>query len=258
MNHQPLNFSQTALNKTSELLAKYQQQCNLYQANLGVNPKDLLPILHNEEDNLAAKRFCSGLEKKSASSSTTQQHQMTLQQQKDIKRIDKIVENLRGSGSGGVNKQLNHENNTNSPIASHLQNQLSPLTVKTSMESYTSNPSPLLTPKSAIFSSPTTSESTVQMQSQLGYNISAEDQLKLQQHLDKYAASCARTMEVANENLKNEASRMMSNEKLSTPQSPQAKAPSNSKLYATCFICHKQLSNQYNLRVHLETHQNVR
>lgn len=34
--------------------------------------------------------------------------------------------------------------------------------------------------------------------------------------------------------------------------------PSNSKLYATCFICHKQLSNQYNLRVHLETHQNVR
>lgn len=32
----------------------------------------------------------------------------------------------------------------------------------------------------------------------------------------------------------------------------------NSKLFATCFICHKQLSNQYNLRVHLETHQNVR
>lgn len=32
----------------------------------------------------------------------------------------------------------------------------------------------------------------------------------------------------------------------------------NSKLYAKCFICHKQLSNQYNLRVHLETHQNVR
>lgn len=39
---------------------------------------------------------------------------------------------------------------------------------------------------------------------------------------------------------------------VSTPKS------ANSKLYATCFICHKQLSNQYNLRVHLETHQNVR
>ncbi|XP_058826128.1 protein tramtrack, beta isoform [Topomyia yanbarensis] len=30
------------------------------------------------------------------------------------------------------------------------------------------------------------------------------------------------------------------------------------KLFATCSICNKQLSNQYNLRVHLETHQNVR
>lgn len=45
-----------------------------------------------------------------------------------------------------------------------------------------------------------------------------------------------------------------------TPTAPCALNPkqSNSKLYATCFICHKQLSNQYNLRVHLETHQNVR
>lgn len=34
-------------------------------------------------------------------------------------------------------------------------------------------------------------------------------------------------------------------------------APSQSKVYATCYVCGKQLSNQYNLRVHLETHQNV-
>ncbi|EDS38394.1 conserved hypothetical protein [Culex quinquefasciatus] len=39
-------------------------------------------------------------------------------------------------------------------------------------------------------------------------------------------------------------------------QQQQQKPPT--KLYATCFICNKQLSNQYNLRVHLETHQNVR
>ncbi|KAK3908484.1 Protein bric-a-brac 2 [Frankliniella fusca] len=31
----------------------------------------------------------------------------------------------------------------------------------------------------------------------------------------------------------------------------------HTKLYATCFVCGKQLSNQYNLRVHMETHQNV-
>lgn len=30
-----------------------------------------------------------------------------------------------------------------------------------------------------------------------------------------------------------------------------------SKLFATCFVCGKQLSNQYNLRVHMETHQNA-
>lgn len=38
---------------------------------------------------------------------------------------------------------------------------------------------------------------------------------------------------------------------------PPAKIP-NSKLFAKCFICSKLLSNQYNLRVHLETHQNMR
>lgn len=32
---------------------------------------------------------------------------------------------------------------------------------------------------------------------------------------------------------------------------------SSSKLFATCAICGKQLSNQYNLRVHMETHQNM-
>lgn len=39
---------------------------------------------------------------------------------------------------------------------------------------------------------------------------------------------------------------------------PAMPKPSNPKLYATCFICNKKLSNQYNLRVHLETHQNMR
>jgi hypothetical protein len=42
-----------------------------------------------------------------------------------------------------------------------------------------------------------------------------------------------------------------------TTGAPPAKIP-NSKLFAKCFICSKLLSNQYNLRVHLETHQNMR
>ncbi|KAM7358686.1 uncharacterized protein ACRADG_003567 isoform 2-T3 [Cochliomyia hominivorax] len=263
MHHQPLNFSQTALNKTSELLAKYQQQCNLYQANLGLANKDLIPsLMHapvaaNEDESQLSKRFCSGLEKKPSAVSTQQMpaaQQMSLQQQKDIKRIDKIVENLRGQGAS-----TKHENTATS-LTSHLHSPLTPLSIKTSMENYSPNSSNLLATKPSLFNSPTSSEGSNQLHSQLPFNITPEDQLKLQQHLDKYAQSCARSMEAANENLKNEAARLMSNEKLTAaPQSPQTpKAPSNSKLYATCFICHKQLSNQYNLRVHLETHQNVR
>lgn len=42
-----------------------------------------------------------------------------------------------------------------------------------------------------------------------------------------------------------------------TNSGPPTKIP-NSKLFAKCFICSKLLSNQYNLRVHLETHQNMR
>lgn len=39
--------------------------------------------------------------------------------------------------------------------------------------------------------------------------------------------------------------------------SPSTPSTSTGKLFATCLVCGKQLSNQYNLRVHMETHQNV-
>lgn len=263
--HQPLNFSQTALNKTSELLAKYQQQCNLYQANLGITNKDLMPsLLNSEEEAQLAKRLCTGLDKKPLiSQPQLPPNQMSVQQQKDIKRIDKIVENLRTAGVNSVgdcaNKpEKNQDLTRSSPLSTHLHSPLTPLSIKTSMDNYSSNTSPLITTKSQLFTQPSSTETSAPLHSQLAYSISPEDQLKLQQHLDKYAQSCARSMEAANENIKNEAARIMSSEKLNTTPSTQTKSPSNSKLYATCFICHKQLSNQYNLRVHLETHQNVR
>jgi hypothetical protein len=49
----------------------------------------------------------------------------------------------------------------------------------------------------------------------------------------------------------------MQNSAVANNANTPAKIP-NSKLFAKCFICSKLLSNQYNLRVHLETHQNVR
>jgi len=43
----------------------------------------------------------------------------------------------------------------------------------------------------------------------------------------------------------------------SCPSTPHTASTSSGKLFATCLVCGKQLSNQYNLRVHMETHQNV-
>jgi len=43
----------------------------------------------------------------------------------------------------------------------------------------------------------------------------------------------------------------------SSPSTPHTASTTTGKLFATCLVCGKQLSNQYNLRVHMETHQNV-
>ncbi|XP_037879807.1 broad-complex core protein isoforms 1/2/3/4/5 [Glossina fuscipes] len=217
---QPLNFSQTALNKTTEFLAKYQQQCNLYQGALGMaNADNYSKVIANEETP-PVKRFCSG-DKKSQNEQSTPQ--------KDIKRIDKIVESLRG-GCGKSNSQEGTQNQ------GHMPAPLAPLSIKTGLDSYNSTTSPLMIAKQTpLFSMANTSQSPTSPHGHLNLNF----------------------------NMANEDGLKCDAEKISTPPSPHATAPNgkpmaNSKLYATCFICHKQLSNQYNLRVHLETHQNVR
>uniref|UniRef100_A0A1B0FBG5 BTB domain-containing protein n=1 Tax=Glossina morsitans morsitans TaxID=37546 RepID=A0A1B0FBG5_GLOMM len=217
---QPLNFSQTALNKTTEFLAKYQQQCNLYQGALGMaNADNYSKVIANEETP-PVKRFCSG-DKKSQNEQSTPQ--------KDIKRIDKIVESLRG-GCGKSNSQESTQNQ------GHMPAPLAPLSIKTGLDSYNSTTSPLMIAKQTpLFSMANTSQSPSSPHGHLNLNF----------------------------NMANEDGLKCDAEKVSTPPSPHTTAPNgkpmaNSKLYATCFICHKQLSNQYNLRVHLETHQNVR
>jgi len=94
--------------------------------------------------------------------------------------------------------------------------------------------------------------------------ISAEDHAKLQLHIEQYqreaaAAAAAAAGGMALVSAKSEPNLLsLSADRDKSLAAAPIKPPSNSKLYATCFICHKQLSNQYNLRVHLETHQNVR
>ncbi|KAH8371952.1 hypothetical protein KR093_009435 [Drosophila rubida] len=254
---QPLNFSQTALNKTTELLAKYQQQCQLYQNSL------------EDEDCYGAKR----LKNNSSAASQQQSNSAAQQPTKDVKRIDKIVENLRTTGNNKSPIECGAPSSivATSPVAlapqtmSHFSPQLP---VVKSSPSY-SNPlsagqlySSAKLPSYAAAATPTTAQ---QASHQVGTHhantpyITPEDHAKLQQHIEQYAA-CQREAAAAAAagqmvSAKSEPNLLsLTAEKLPTPSKP----PSNSKLYATCFICHKQLSNQYNLRVHLETHQNVR
>ncbi|KAM8708288.1 hypothetical protein ACLKA7_015285 [Drosophila subpalustris] len=254
---QPLNFSQTALNKTTELLAKYQQQCQLYQNSL------------EDEDCYGAKRMKTGSGNQSNNISTAQSP-------KDVKRIDKIVENLRTTNSSKSPIECGAPNSivASSSVALAPQNMshFSPqLPVVKSSPSY-SNPlsagqlySSAKLPSYSAAATPTTAQ---QASHQVAHHastsyITPEDHAKLQQHIEQYAA-CQREAAAAAAaaaaagqmvSAKSEPNLLsLSAEKMPTPNKP----PSNSKLYATCFICHKQLSNQYNLRVHLETHQNVR
>ncbi|XP_062128027.1 B-cell CLL/lymphoma 6 member B protein [Drosophila sulfurigaster albostrigata] len=257
---QPLNFSQTALNKTTELLAKYQQQCQLYQNSL------------EDEDCYGAKR----LKNTSNSNAGNQQSgNLTAQQPpKDVKRIDKIVENLRTTSNNKSPIECGAPNSmvATSPVAlapqsmSHFSPQLP--VVKSSPSSY-SNPmsagqlySSAKLPSYSAAATPTTAQQASHQVATHHANtpyISPEDHAKLQQHIEQYAA-CQREAAAAAAagqmvSAKSEPNLLsLTAEKLPTASKP----PSNSKLYATCFICHKQLSNQYNLRVHLETHQNVR
>lgn len=349
---QPLNFSQTALNKTNELLVKYQQQCNsLYQDAMSLSAKEISPTFATEDYAQtgqvfagaideggvgygAAKRFCLGEKQRTLTLPAAQppmthlhyQHQQphtpspqahiphTLthiqtnsQQQKDIKRIDKIVENLRKTPTVGESGLLaapcapqSIQQQRQSPQQQlqslHGQLQTPSLSVKTSLGSnFTSTlQSPHLQQSgSKSHWSLSATPSCGPTQSQLPQHhqqhshkmpyLSAEEQVaKLQQQIDQFA-SCSRGVATTaisatggsssepKTNLQSETNLLATlTEKPPTGSahaasmsnapntSPQQKPPSNSKLYATCFICHKQLSNQYNLRVHLETHQNVR
>lgn len=252
---QPLNFSQNALSKTTELLAKYQQQCSLYQGALGglnVN-KDFA----NEEmdkygcanDLYGSKRFCKSVGSFGNECSETAVKEKRKAKTPDIQQRKTPV--FESSPLAG----------TNELTASFSASNLMPA-------------------KGSLFcgsSSSTNAAATSPQKTAVDF-ISASDHAKIQQHIEQYTASCnqraAATAAADNSqrstpnSLKHESNLLNSN--ASEPISPlllnnsapaasaPVKPPSNSKLYATCFICHKQLSNQYNLRVHLETHQNVR
>ncbi|XP_052844143.1 LOW QUALITY PROTEIN: zinc finger and BTB domain-containing protein 3 [Drosophila gunungcola] len=265
---QPLNFSQTALNKTSELLAKYQQQCQLYQSGMQEE--------HLDTDCFGSKRLKGD------------------SPPKELRRLEKSL------AKGPKTSSTANSNSSKSPQECSMPNPIvatSPVTlappamahfspqlpvVKCSSASY---PSPigqgtgqLYSSKPAMYSAaatPTSAQQAAQMHHHHHHTspaagvatpyISAEDHAKLQLHIEQYqreaaaAAAAAAAGGMALVSAKSEPNLLsLSADRDKSLATAPLKPPSNSKLYATCFICHKQLSNQYNLRVHLETHQNVR
>lgn len=192
---QPLNFSQSALNKTSEILTRYYQHCNILQQSANEEQDN------SSTDKIFNKDILSGEAK----------------YVKDVKKIDKIAENLRCTNSNGLFRDTTAPVNTISSSPSLL------ISNKSSCHSV---PSHLLM-KNKVISKTTQDE---------------KDDLANAHSLPNFNQS---------ENL--EASKFLIEKTINSQQKP-----TSSKLYATCFICHKQLSNQYNLRVHLETHQNIR
>ncbi|XP_055902231.1 broad-complex core protein isoforms 1/2/3/4/5 [Eupeodes corollae] len=240
---QPLNFSQSALNKTSEFLAKYQQQCGMYRSAVketdNFNPSGHQSV---NDDSGYNKRTNSG-EKKT----------------KDVKRIDKIVENLRCAS-----QSLKIPDTTAAQVARSY-----PDIVARSPSSPLAQAAPSFpTTKSMTNFSAALGTSNI---SNSPMATSSSSSVKDEQEKSSLASSSSEQGGNSTPNSSTTPNSLcppasaggggggtqpegMIDKPASSPQSKI----SNSKLYATCFICHKQLSNQYNLRVHLETHQNVR
>lgn len=209
----PLNFSQSALNRSADFFARYQNQCRSNQ--LEQKPVDNF----NFDENGNSKHFLNIEGKVKRTKIAT-----------DMRKIDQIAESLR-CASTTIAKSL--------PIADQ---QYYDKTV-TTPGSHNSTPSPLMKipPSSpyANFSHRFNSPSSIN-----------ED---IKPHIKSLSPSPTGSAVGQNNLLHTDSDKILP----SPTGLPSPKAP-NSKLYATCFICHKQLSNQYNLRVHLETHQNVR
>uniref|UniRef100_A0A336LNM7 CSON013828 protein n=1 Tax=Culicoides sonorensis TaxID=179676 RepID=A0A336LNM7_CULSO len=136
----------------------------------------------------------------------------------DIKRIDKIAETLR-SVNKNYFEQLSNQNNKSCTLIPH---------------------------------SPPVSVSQMKQQQQPGFPPNfpghfMSDDVGIRRTPENMMFEPQMTM---SENYTGNSDIMM--------DKPALPKPANQKLYATCFICNKKLSNQYNLRVHLETHQNMR
>lgn len=219
----PLNFSQSAL-RSAEIFARYQNQCRL----------NSIDNLTDENGNHQQK--CLNLETKKKLSSTTPANTKN-SVASDLRKIDQIAENLRCATNRSMETCTNKTNVT-------LHSPTTTLNLKTPPFSSLAQH---FIGDDIIHRSSSLSDSMLidhHQQQQQKSSFSSNENVITDTLLDKsVAVNAAAAAAAVCGNL--------------IPAANLTKT-ANSKLYATCFICHKQLSNQYNLRVHLETHQNVR
>lgn len=145
----------------------------------------------------------------------------------DMRKIDKIAESLRSASNSTVKTVQSPESKQLLPAHTHLPS----LMLKT----------PPFGNLSHRFTAASTSDDT-------SYKGQLENLVNMREHQHHPASPFLPSDMIAPD----PSAAAPPTALTTTPKTP------NSKIYATCFICHKQLSNQYNLRVHLETHQNVR
>lgn len=144
----------------------------------------------------------------------------------NLKKIDRIAESLRFGA-----------NSTSPPSSS------SPSSTKSFLEHFNQMTVKKESPTNSVFSlSPNSLQSTF-MNNEKKPTI---------ENLLNYSNDAKKTGQTGQNNQTTQSNTLPSNQTQTTAKIP------NSKLFAKCFICSKLLSNQYNLRVHLETHQNMR
>lgn len=271
---QPLNFSQSSARLATDLFNKFNNQLLLSQQQQQqhlnqqphLNNKDTCSPDSDSNMNAMEEELRNNNNKDTNNNSQCSSNRNKMRS--ELKKIDKIAENLRTTNKFFLDHQ--HQLQLQKSISSLLPQQLaaaSPLLLKPPLSTSIHNfLQPGLTPKD------------------LDVNIKAE----LSCAMDNYGASSEpstptglmpKTELMLNANSShNEATNLIMDKSTvygnqlqlqhptSAPTPPGSSGSGqgaatkavNSKLFATCFICHKQLSNQYNLRVHLETHQNVR
>ena len=226
----PLNFSQSALNRGAEIFARYQNQ---YRFNQFDNKFIDGGSASNIDEN-GNKKNMLNIEANAAGSKKGKLA--------DMRKIDKIAENLRSASNSKGMVESMHQ----SAQGHHQAN------ARTSQHSSAGAP---LILKSPPFGS---------LSHRFG-SVATGDELPMKSPAECMSALMESQQTPPPPFHQNEPppptsvdTNFLDKSLAAATAAALTPKPSNSKLYATCFICHKQLSNQYNLRVHLETHQNVR